>query len=949
MSEIVTSQFNTANINNSQKNILDFLQFKDKLKSKDFTTLELVHGSILSLVGNNINLLNELTVVAAAQNFSLYLKRNKMNKKIFISHDGSLQGLIFSKVFASTLISEEMDAYFNHENKPLNNSMAVYAAKKSKINFGHIVTFSSHIQKNLHCISFFDKNGMLLSSSKSKEINALISETNFLNLEIPNKSVPTIEENDIEKNYLNELKSTTDLSQLNITVSNPFVNNFKIVNKFFEINNIKANFIEWKKMPTKENSVTRKSLISTFFSKKDIILNFNENINNFEVIVKYKKRWKFLTLNDLSLLYVYYKREVDFETTMNKEIYCSYLANKYISYYAKKCNIKTEEYISLTHSLDDKNKSKVLLATNGENYFVPEENNTFCSDPLINIKIFLEMYSYFKSKQKNLYGILTSIYLDNGIFYFDSKKEKLDIESANIFFNRIQNLKEINGYKIIKINRHPFSSMNIEIILQDKIVINLEYSKNINQLISNISIWNVSDNKQKNNEDIFMDLIVKQKNIANELNSLKETFNVTKFSWQGILKYSLFVLIFVCLFYLMFTFVLGGDRTLWNNVLTFLRKQKDFSYLIPVIILTPFIFVFLSCYADKILLKKLNEKVKIRHLWVANTISICISSITPLIYGGESVGYWYLRRKGLNRSSVAAIFLIKSLFTQLNFIVFSAIFTPIGFIRFYDAILNNSQGQGVFMIVLIIIGMIFDIFSAVMISLLTFSSRLTSSLAKIINKIIEWTPFVVSRHASKRGAQLKYEFTNINSATKRIFYNDIWYKNLLVFLEIFLLYLFLKFIDLGYICAWIGNFLNGTLFESYINMLAGQTMIRSINALNFITPSGLGVSDWATKNILAPLFRSQEGYSVDIYQTMNRILLTISIVVLSAFMLLTVFIGESRIDKYNKIKKTLTQEEIVQGNIRIKTRFYSFAFIPWTLGIIGLVMTWYLIYQFVIL
>ena len=126
-------------------------------------------------------------------------------------------------------------------------------------------------------------------------------------------------------------------------------------------------------------------------------------------------------------------------------------------------------------------------------------------------------------------------------------------------------------------------------------------------------------------------------------------------------------------------------------------------------------------------------------------------------------------------------------------------------------------------------------------------------------------------------------------------------------------------------------------------------MIRSINALNFITPSGLGVSDWATKNILAPLFRSQEGYSVDIYQTMNRILLTISIVVLSAFMLLTVFIGESRIDKYNKIKKTLTQEEIVQGNIRIKTRFYSFAFIPWTLGIIGLVMTWYLIYQFIIL
>ena len=58
--------------------------------------------------------------------------------------------------------------------------------------------------------------------------------------------------------------------------------------------------------------------------------------------------------------------------------------------------------------------------------------------------------------------------------------------------------------------------------------------------------------------------------------------------------------------------------------------------------------------------------------------------------------------------------------------------------------------------------------------------------------------------------------------------------------------------------------------------------------------------------------------------------------------------GEFRIDKYNKIKNTLTNKEIQEGNIKVKSNFYSISIIPWIIVIAGLIGGWYLIYNFVL-
>lgn len=954
MIDKISPQYNTSQMLNSQHKILDFLQFKSKLKNNDFTTLELVNGTILSLVGDSIHQLNEFTVASIAQNFAIYMKKqnNYFKENIFVSHDGSLDGLLFSKIFASILISENINAYFNYDNKPLNNSLAVYVAQKSKINFNYVVTFTNRIKKNFHSISFFHNNGLLLSSNESKEINSLISETNFLNLEIPNINVSSLKENNFVDEYLHEIKLNKNLDNLNITISDPFHFNSKMIETMIG-DKAKYRFIEWKnKNPQNKNAVTRKSFLKTFNSKSNIIFNFTTDINNCEIIVKHKKRWKFISLNDLSLIYIYYKSLTAPSELIYKEIYSSYLSSKYIGYYASKLRIKHNEYSPLFDNYTIDKKDRTLLSTNGTNYLITEKNKTLCSDPLINIQLALEMANYFFEKKQNLYQVLTSIYINNGIFHFRSKNVKMELDSANTFFNKLKNLKTINGSKIVRIKQNESIQLSIEIHLQDKTIIYFEYLRNINQLYSNISVWNTSDPKNKNYDDIFMDLIIKEKNIINELNSLQETLNVTKFSWKGFIKYSIFVILFILLFYLMITFILGGDRNLWNLVATYIKKEKMFAYFFPIFILWITVLVFISCYADKLILKRLNEKSNLRHLWVSNMISICISSITPLIYGGESVGYWYLRRKGMKNSSIGAMFLIKSLFTQINFIIFSAIFVPIGFVSLYNSIIGSESG--VILIVLIILGTIFDIFSAIMISLLTFSSRLTSSLARIITILIEWIPFVISRDSNEKGSRLKYEFTNINLATKKIFQSDYWYKDVLFCIEILLFHFFFKIFDLGNIFAISGNFLMENSVPMYLDLIVGQIMVRSVNAINFIVPSGIGISDWAYKNILETLFKGNDlsndsvsFYSITVFQTLTRIIFTFGIVILSALMLLTIFIGESRIDKYNKIKKTLTAEEISQGNVKIKTKFYSFALIPWFLGITGIVVTWVLICKFI--
>ena len=947
----MTSQYDNKNINDLA--ILDvLLSLQNEKKNQFINTLELVDGSIQSTIGKGVNCFNEFTVASIAQNFATYINKIQKKNKVLVSHDGSLEAILFSKVFASVLISEEIEALFNYENKPLNNALSVLLATQENIDF--VVCFSNQIPKKHHIISFYGKDGLLFSSRVSEQINSLISETNFLNLSIPKKTIPTLSKHNLFASYSEQLKSDIDLSNMNVIVSEPFNCNIDLLKQLFSSNNIKNSFLTYEKLPKKNNAITRRSTMKSFLnSNVDLIFNFNSNINSFEFLVKHKKRWKFLDLNDLALIYIYYQKQLQNTNLENKKVFYSYLSSQYIDFFAKKNKIETVKYDSLFNFLSFNND--IFLITNGSDYFVTENNLNFCSDPILNIKLFIEMASFFKKQGKNLYQVLTSIYVENGIFCFRSVKENLDIETANLFFNKLTKTKTINNHKVIKISQNKSLPMHFSVLLDNKTSIIFQYFKNKQLLISNYSIWNhkITEN---NLEDQYIDLIIEQKRMSDDLSSLKEKILVRKFSWPAFFKYSTFLIIFVLLCWFMFAFILDSNNNTWHNIRLFLNKEKYFAYLIPLFILLCSFQILINCWANAQVLKKLNQKVKLRHIFISNFISISISTITPLIYGGETVGYWYLKRKGINSSSIAAMFLLQSLFTQINIIIFSAIFVPIGFVRFYETILENRFGF--IMIPLIIIGTIMDVFSAIMITLLTFSKRLQNFISKYIYLLLEWIPFLVIRN-NEIGARLKKEFSNINLAAKEVFTKDVWFKNASFFIQLLFYKMISRFFDWSILSAIVGNMINleKYAFNGYFDMLAAQVLVRNVNAINFLIPGGLGISDWATQNIFSSLFKydifthvgsSDSFYNVNVWQTLSRIMFTFSITILSALCLLTVFVGEFRIDKYNKIKNTLTNKEIQEGNIKVKSNFYSISIIPWIIVIAGLIGGWYLIYNFIL-
>ena len=71
--------------------------------------------------------------------------------------------------------------------------------------------------------------------------------------------------------------------------------------------------------------------------------------------------------------------------------------------------------------------------------------------------------------------------------------------------------------------------MHFSVLLDNKTSIIFQYFKNKQLLISNYSIWNhkITEN---NLEDQYIDLIIEQKRMSDDLSSLKEKILVRKFS-----------------------------------------------------------------------------------------------------------------------------------------------------------------------------------------------------------------------------------------------------------------------------------------------------------------------------------------------------------------------------------------------------------------------------------
>ncbi len=485
------------NTKNSEVNILvkslNKITLSKTYNDKIDFSLEMINGKIISKIDSSPKYINDLTVSNIGDRYISYLKTKRINDKSFlVINDNFFDSKVFSQIFASSLKANGINVFFAPNNESINLATAFLNIDES---FGGLIQFSlNKSQDNVLSISFFNNDGTLMCSQDSSIFNLDDMHISELNLSAYNEEIDTLPPFDINK-YISTLPHEQNLSNLIISINNSYKMNDEILKKFFYRNQIE--YIQSKnKSPNKDRNI-KKAIFNSMKDKGDVAVSLFLNNNSFELAVRHKNHYKFFDLNDLSAMYLYYqikhtKRDEDY--FKNKYIVTNISSGDLVSIIAKKNKIQTREYDNF-HSNISVNKdlnSDMILATNGKNYFISKDQLNYISDPLYNLQLFLEMISFYKKQNKNLYDVMIEINSEYGIYRHSVHEQQMDDVTFRKFINLTSKDLKIGNQKIIRFDKVKTENKNIKIIkimLDDKTKISFVYSNKKNSLKTYLSLY----------------------------------------------------------------------------------------------------------------------------------------------------------------------------------------------------------------------------------------------------------------------------------------------------------------------------------------------------------------------------------------------------------------------------------------------------------------------------
>ncbi|MGL6125267.1 MAG: lysylphosphatidylglycerol synthase transmembrane domain-containing protein [Metamycoplasmataceae bacterium] len=961
------SEINENNSNvffKSLKKIRNSNEYSDKVH----LSLNMVNGRIISKIDISSSCINDLTISNIGDKYISYITSKKIsNKKFLVISDNNLDAKVFSQVFASSLKKNNIKVFF-----PLGNESMNLATSFSLIDnsFAGIISFSSYrMQKEILSVNFFENNGSLISNNDSKLFNKNTLETAELNLKAYDEKIDMLEKFDTNK-YISNLPNAKDLSNITVSINNSYNLNDDLLDVFFSRNKIK--YTVSKVRSPSNNKNIKKAIFTSIKNRSDVALSFLSSNNSFEIAIKHKNQHIFYDLNDLSAIYLYYQLKYlnnNPEYFKDKYIVKNISASDLVQVIAQKNKIKVKEYKNFSSMLSENKdlESNMILATNGTNFFISNNQSNYISDPLRNMQLFLEMISFFKSKKKTLYDVMLEISLEYGIFRHSVNKQNMDIVTARKIFNIISKTMTFDGQKIIrfdKINDEESNSKIVKIQLQDKTKISFVYSQITNTLVSYISlIFKPEKNdKLQNNEkkpiisleknENYINLIVKEKKIVETIKVFNDDYSKKKMGWYDFLKYFIFVAIFIGIFIVLFTTLYNTDGNplkIFEDLDKLIRTNHLLTFLIPILIFASMFAVFCNAILIGRMLKVQGQKIKIRHLIIASSIGVVITNITPLSVGGDIASYWYFRRKGFDREPLIATFLATSFLYQVVGALVSLIFIPMGLSLYSDIFLSGSAVSTT-ILTFVLIGFFGNVIAALFIGTFSFSRRAQAIFIKSLIQIICLNPFAISRDPSSLAASFQYTFIKTRASSLMIFKN-FWLTSEFIFWR-----MLPYFINFSAVLAIISGLMkpNTELWGGqYLNFMICSSILIAANAIS-ITPGGSGTSQLLQTQIFQILFKNidSNGEEIDVAQVSNifSLLSTILFFIIPTFfstlLLFTVWIGEKRIDKYSKVKRVISYEskDVQNKNIRKYTRFYKISTIFWVIGLFTLLVMYYLPY-----
>lgn len=948
----------------SLKKIRNINEYSDKV----LLSLNMTNGKIISKIDLSSESINELTISNIGDKYISYIiSKNLRNKTFLVISDNNFDVKVFSQIFASSLKANDVKVFFLLGNDSINLATSFSNIDDS---FGGVISFSSYrSQKDILSISFFNNDGSLISNNDSSLFNQNILKTSELNLRAYDEQIDVLNSFDIHK-YISKLPSPQDLSNIVVSINNSYNISDSILDAFFSRNKIK--YIQTKTNKPNNNKNIKKAIFSSIKNKSDVALSFLPDNNSFEIAIKHKKQHIFYDLSDLSAMYLYYQIKYlgnNPEYFRDKYIVKNISASDLVSIIAKKNKIEVKEYENFSSMLSHNKdlESRMILATNGTNYFISNGQDNYISDPLRNAHLFFEMISFFKSIQKTLYDVMLEISSEYGIFRHSSHKQNMDDITARKFFNIMSKNMTFDNQKIIrfdKINNENINSRIVKIILEDGAKISFVYSNRTSSLISYLSLTfkpkKIDDSSHSNKQVItsleknenYINLIVKEKKIVEAIKVFNDDYSKKKTGWKDFLKYFIFVVIFISIFVILFNTLYNSDGNplkIFEELNQLIRTNNTLMYLMPLLVLMFMFQVICNAILIGRMLRVQGQKIKIRYLIIASSIGVVISNITPLSIGGDIASYWYFRRKSFEREPLIATFLATSFLYQVVGALVSLIFIPMGLVLYSDLFLSGSA-VSISILTFVLIGFFGNVIAALFIGIFSFSKFAQSLFIKSWIQIICLNPLMISRDPSSQAASFQYTFMKIRASSLMIFKN-IWLTGEFIFWRILP-----SFISFGAVLAITTGLMkpNDELWGGqYLNFMICSSILLAANSIS-ITPGGSGTSQLLQTQIFQVLFRNTDasGNPIDVVQAskifslLSTILFFIIPTMLSAFLLLTIWVGEKRIDKYEKVKRVISYEskDIQNKNIRKYTRFYKIATVFWIVGILSAILIYYLPY-----
>ncbi|WP_029513700.1 lysylphosphatidylglycerol synthase transmembrane domain-containing protein [Mycoplasmopsis primatum] len=936
---------------------------QEQIEQAFSTNIQSVGNRIISDIGIGTNLINEYTITALANAFCQTSDNDlSVQKKVFLISDNAFETNLYLNIFARVLTQKNIQPVVFQNSKNIPISLKNYAAYKTGCHA--IVSFQQFLGKNKKVqIAFNFGSGAPFSDKEMQKIINVIDSTDYLLVNIPENSANYIY-SDIDDIYYETMNNkycgnkylNSNSLKLSIDISN-------FENKDFylrELNNLKIPYVSVKRSKSanffyiNNQKYLESSLWKGIFSGSKINIVINEEGTGLNVCIKHKKANKYFKPDELAALYLNFliNDDPDFDkSNLSKYVIAkNYFVGSLTKTIATDYGISTYEFVSRSNTFNCYKKypdKELLMSFTSGNEFIPYNRIYDGYDANHFMFELLRMVNFYQQeKNKDIYQVLQEIYAKYGRHQLTVKTYSANIAAARRFFQRISKLDKIEpSYEIVRVRDIKDDNISKKVSLYQIAFRNKEYTYiRYNKFTNTISLF-CETIEQNNEENKELQMVIRNNEILNGIMDLKEEEKEEKFSPKSLIKYlfyvSVLIGIIIFLFYSVYNlkdeFGGGGPSEVLHAIFKKFYVKNDipgyeraasagywarssFAFMCLLFL----VYAFFQAIIFKRLISLQGYKIGWKDLFISTAIGLIVQTITPKSIGGDIATYWYLRKRNIPRSVLMSSIVVNTFLWQVVNIISTVIFVPMGIVSF-SSFFTSGNPHSITFNIMLILGLIFDTSLTVLLLIMTASKRIQNIIIKIIIYFTERFPFIRVYDTYAIRAKLKYELFNINNCIKKSFKN-FWY-----FIELTVIKFAPTMISTTALQALSLDMVrNDVEYGFYINLTVQNILIRVANSVS-LTPGGTGTSDYLYKVLINESLKATayDNQSINANAAIMTAMTTLGCVImgslLSAILLVLVYIGERRVDFYRKKEKNL---KLISNNnldkkVKIKTNYYK--------------------------